>query len=896
LENRRLLTVNLINSYTGMNQAAAVGPTNTPGSNWFYTPPDPAGAAGTTSYVETANQGIRLFPNKTTSTGALTRSLNDFWFTQGGLTALPAPTMPMTHPLDNLSDPMVVWDDQVNRFIVGDQDVGGNGQNRFEIAVSRSASPATLTAADWFFFQVNTTEANRSADYPGNFGYNRDAFVFTLNQNSTAAGTNSVAQVVSISINDLINGNPITPFINDFAPIMTTNSGVFTLRPTVMHDSVAGDPMWLLYSTDATSTTLNVVRMAVLSNTPGFTNTALPVNQYQAVVQPLQPNGNGLAPANGNGALWTHVLKAAEYNNTIVACDQISVSATEDDARWYSINVSSGTPTLVDEGNISAGNDKYVVFPSIDINARGEIGMTYLQSGGSNPANAMGAFNEFMSTYVTGRSASDAAGTMQTPVLVSAGVTNSTDGREGDMSGLNTDTTPLTVTPAADQKAVEGADQAFNLGSFTDFSGDFWAAGEFAATGGAWAEDVGQFTVGTKGPWSVTVDWGDGTANTTFNLAAIGSLGTQNHTFAEESAADHPGSNPYVVSVKVTDTATNESDTKTFNVTVSDPAVTPTGGFNFVAVEGQPSATQTVATFIDPGGAEVLADYSASINWGDGTTSAGTISGPDASGVFTVTGSHTYATGLGLPDDFGNTFCGGDPPSFHKAITTTITHEDAPTAQAVSDVKISLPPGSAHLASDGTLIVVGTTANDTIVVNPGNLLIRKPIVSVLLNSLPIGTFTLAPSARIIVAGLFGNDDIQVAAGVGFQSVLYGGPNDDRLKGGGGKNIEMGCDGNDQLNAGNLGDLLIGGLGADRIVGGNGNDILVAGIVVDAMGNEDAVYSHLVAILNGGPISAKDDGVIDVLTGSSGTDRFYYHFQGPGVKDTVTDKAEVKVNI
>ena len=83
-----------------------------------------------------------------------------------------------------------------------------------------------------------------------------------------------------------------------------------------------------------------------------------------------------------------------------------------------------------------------------------------------------------------------------------------------------------------------------------------------------------------------------------------------------------------------------------------------TGGFSFNAVENQPSATQTVATFTDPGGAEAHADYSASINWGDGTTSAGTISGPDASGVFTVTGSHTYAVGLGLPDDFGNTFCG----------------------------------------------------------------------------------------------------------------------------------------------------------------------------------------------------------------------------------------------
>src|SRR5262249_9215048 len=62
------------------------------------------------------------------------------------------------------------------------------------------------------------------------------------------------------------------------------------------------------------------------------------------------------------------------------------------------------------------------------------------------------------------------------------------------------------------------------------------------------------------------------------------------------------------------------------------------------AVEGTLSATQTVATFTDPGGAESLSAYAAVIDWGDNSASAGTISGPNGSGVFTVTGSHTYAT------------------------------------------------------------------------------------------------------------------------------------------------------------------------------------------------------------------------------------------------------------
>jgi hypothetical protein len=49
-----------------------------------------------------------------------------------------------------------------------------------------------------------------------------------------------------------------------------------------------------------------------------------------------------------------------------------------------------------------------------------------------------------------------------------------------------------------------------------------------------------------------------------------------------------------------------------------------------------------VAMFSDPAGADATANYSASINWGDGTSaSVGTIGAN--SGTFTVAGTHTYA-------------------------------------------------------------------------------------------------------------------------------------------------------------------------------------------------------------------------------------------------------------
>jgi hypothetical protein len=398
--------------------------------------------------------------------------------------------------------------------------------------------------------------------------------------------------------------------------------------------------------------------------------------------------------------------------------------------------------------------------------------------------------------------------------------------------------------------------------------------------------------------YSATIDWGDGTAPGAGTNSFSGGTFTfkGSHTYAEESAADHAGSNPYDITVTISHEAA-PTTTVHSSAVVSDPAVTPTGGFTFTAVEGVPSATQTVATFTDPGGAEALTDYSASIDWGDGTApSPGTIT--FAGGVYTVQGSHTYATGLGTPADFGNTLCDADPPTFHKPITVTISHESAPTAQAVSDATIAIPPASAHLASDGSLIVVGTTGDDKIHFNPvGN---QPRTVDVRLGSVSLGTFTVGSAGRIVVAALAGDDDVQLAGAIQVDTALYGGPGNDRLNGGGGRNIEVGCDGDDQLNAGKLGDLLVGGLGSDRIIGGNGDDILIAGLLVDGANVEDDQYADLVGILNAGqvnlPFKAADDGVVDRLTGAAGIDTAYYNFLGAGVKDIFTDKAESAFDI
>src|SRR5258708_5987770 len=58
------------------------------------------------------------------------------------------------------------------------------------------------------------------------------------------------------------------------------------------------------------------------------------------------------------------------------------------------------------------------------------------------------------------------------------------------------------------------------------------------------------------------------------------------------------------------------------------------------AIEGR-SFTTTVSTFTDPDKSATASEYSASIDWGDGTpTSTGVING--TAGNFSVQGAHTY--------------------------------------------------------------------------------------------------------------------------------------------------------------------------------------------------------------------------------------------------------------
>jgi hypothetical protein len=160
----------------------------------------------------------------------------------------------------------------------------------------------------------------------------------------------------------------------------------------------------------------------------------------------------------------------------------------------------------------------------------------------------------------------------------------------------------VTVTAGPGQSATEGATTTFNLGSFS----------------------------GGTGPYTVSVDWGDGTAATTFAGSAGTALSAQ-HKYANDR------STAYTVRVTVTDAA-GTTGTGSFAVTVANaaPAVTigsPVSGKVFAT-----GGTVTVsASFADPGAADT---HTCTIAWGDGKSATGTVS--ETNGAGTCTGSYSY--------------------------------------------------------------------------------------------------------------------------------------------------------------------------------------------------------------------------------------------------------------
>ncbi|HLJ92774.1 MAG TPA: PKD domain-containing protein, partial [Gemmataceae bacterium] len=166
----------------------------------------------------------------------------------------------------------------------------------------------------------------------------------------------------------------------------------------------------------------------------------------------------------------------------------------------------------------------------------------------------------------------------------------------------------LTVMSPGNQTAMPGSDTLLNLGSFSD-------------------------TNSGANSWSVDVNWGDSTPDTTFTTSTQGSLGQAIHNFAQGGI--------YTATVRVTDNL-NASNSANFQVNVSS------GTVNGISVT--PPANQTAnagtSTFFNLGSFSDTNNgansWTIDVNWGD--SSADTVFPTTTQGNLGSV-QHTYAQG-----------------------------------------------------------------------------------------------------------------------------------------------------------------------------------------------------------------------------------------------------------
>jgi hypothetical protein len=212
------------------------------------------------------------------------------------------------------------------------------------------------------------------------------------------------------------------------------------------------------------------------------------------------------------------------------------------------------------------------------------------------------------------------------------------------VTGQTNSTNFPTTTGAFQTTFAGGGDDAFvtKIAGFqTDApitaTGTTFGATEGMTFAGTVATFIDPDTVSTAAEYSAKIDWGDTTHMTPGTIS--GPLGgpftvDATHIYAEEGS--------YKVTVTITDVDNPKNNATVFSTAgvrdaplVSKCATTPVSTQTY---------TGRTAIFTDQSSTGTLSDFSATISWGDSSSSPGTISGGPGNAPYTVSGTHTYAS------------------------------------------------------------------------------------------------------------------------------------------------------------------------------------------------------------------------------------------------------------
>jgi hypothetical protein len=217
-----------------------------------------------------------------------------------------------------------------------------------------------------------------------------------------------------------------------------------------------------------------------------------------------------------------------------------------------------------------------------------------------------------------------------------------------------------------------------------------------AATGVAFHGTVASFTSKdtAAGPanFTATIAWGDGTASSAGTVVAAPGgfvvVGTHTYTTANPAAP---------VTVTLTDTLANTQATTNSLANVAGPSGVVTAYGQTATFVAGTAAGLPLASFTDSNPNTIAGQFTANVTWGDGTTSAGTVSASGAG--FVVTGTHTY--NYASANESGVSVVITDHLTGLTA-TAIPTITVAPVALTIQPSNFAVTPGKAFSGAVGT--------------------------------------------------------------------------------------------------------------------------------------------------------------------------------------------------
>jgi hypothetical protein len=382
-------------------------------------PPDPDIMVGTDHIVVGVNTSFQVFDKNGNSLVGPTL-YKTFW---GANCGTGAATMV-------LFDPFSGYDEQAGRYVMGiagyDSAVNGGDNGYACIAVSQTDS---ATGSWWLYsFDGNPgTDTDYFFDYP-HLGIGQNALYLSANMFGAAFVRN---HIFALNKNAMYSGQ-VASYIK-----FNVGSTNFTLQPAKIHGfddggwpTNANEPHYFVDARYGNSQTLLTVwKFSDPWGTPSLTQAGtVTVNAYSLPVNQPQSGTTGLLKGNDNRLLDVHYRAGRLWATHTVGCNP--GSGTVNCIRWYEINISSGTPALLQQGTF-AGNGTFRSFPDLAVNACGDMAVGYTHFSSTT----------FPSVYAAGREASDPAGQLKDELLVKAGEVlysayDSSPRRWGDYTGM----------------------------------------------------------------------------------------------------------------------------------------------------------------------------------------------------------------------------------------------------------------------------------------------------------------------------------------------------------------------------------------------------------------------------------------------------------------------------